>query len=477
VVNGIVKTGNMTELSTTGLKTANGIVYENCNDLFRFPYLTGTCERMMNDETLFTAVNAIKSLIRRVDWGVKFKDKQTPTEEEKDRIAFIESCMGDMETSWSDFVNEAITFLIYGYSLHEKVYKTRSGKNSKFSDGKIGWKKLPPRAQNTITKWVFDNKVRNIISVEQNVSHSYGTEGATTPFTQDIKIPYKKLLHFKHDCQKGNPEGNTPLKACYNSYKYKNTIAEFEAVGVSKDMNGVPVIGLPPEYLSPDATDDKKAVYAYFQEAVRNLQMNESAGLVIPRAIDPETKQDLFEFRLESVVGSKQFDTDKIINRYENKILMAFVADVLKMGTDAVGSLALSDNKTALFGVFIEAILKEFVDVINRDLIPQTALLNGWDISKELPIIFHDDLDERDLDKLGGFIQRVVSVGAMEVDQGTSDFLKKVAKMPKTNPEKPINKDLINPAQIDSAAGKPNNNNNSLTSNRVSSSKQSGVST
>lgn len=209
----------------------------------------------------------------------------------------------------------------------------------------------------------------------------------------------------------------------------------------------MPKISLPPEYMSPDASPDKIAVYNYMKDIIRNLHMNEQAGLVFPRFIDPESKQDLFNFELVSVQGSKQFDTAKIIDRYENKILMTYLADVLKMGQDSnTGSFALSDNKTNLMAVGIEAILTQLIEVINRDLVTQTALMNGWDISQPLPKIMFEDLDERDLDKLGAFVQRAVSVGAMEVDQVLSDSLREIAKLPKADPDKKIREDLLSPS-------------------------------
>ena len=56
-----------------------------------------------------------------------------------------------------------LSFLTYGWSAHEIVYKRRAGKskdprlNSKYSDGPIGWRK-PDRAQETLWEWVYDDE-------------------------------------------------------------------------------------------------------------------------------------------------------------------------------------------------------------------------------------------------------------------------------------------------------------------------------
>lgn len=445
------------ELSTTGLRVSDGHIYEEPLEDFRWPQLLHTCKLMSNDTAIYSANNAIKALVRRIKWRTYTDTDEVVTAEQLEREKFIKSCMHDMEHSWSDFVNESLSVLTYGFSVHEKVYKTRKGNaghfESKFNDKKVGWAKLPIRSQDTIYRWGFDDKIQRIHWIEQDLTYALGLTGKPKTLNNRIKIPYNKVLHFKHDSMRGNPEGTTPLKACYVPWKYKATIEEFEAIGVSRDMNGMPFIGLPPEYMSDDAPEDKKAVYEYMKNIINNLHMNEQAGLVFPRFIDPETKTNLFEFSLVSVDGNKQFDTDKIINRYENKILMAYLADVLKMGQESTGSFALSDNKTNLMAVGIEAILTEFLEVINRDLIPQTALMNGWDLSQPLPKIGFEDIEERDLEKLGSFIQKTVSTGAMEIDQALSDELRKVSKMPKADESKPVRDKLMTPTQSKASMG------------------------
>lgn len=209
-------------------------------------------------------------------------------------------------------------------------------------------------------------------------------------------------------------------------------------------MGGMPIIELPPEYMSTNADANKKAVYEYMKDVIRNIHANEQMGLVVPKFVDPDTKQDIFGFRLEGVSGGgKQYDTDAIIKRYENKILMAYLADVLKIGQDSSGSYALSDNKTNLLAVGIESILKQILDVINRDLIPQTFLLNGIDVDGEYPKIIHGDLDNRDLEKLGKFIQQTVTAGAMEVDEEFSEWCRKELGAPMPNRDKKLTLEMI----------------------------------
>lgn len=450
------------ELSTVGLHMADGRILEELREDLRYPQAICTFKEMSYDPTISAANNAIKSMIRRLDWSVDFEKTDDLSDEQEDMKSFIEECMEDMDVPWADFINEALSILTYGYSIHEKVYKHRNGMSgkykSRFDDGKLGWAKLPIRSQDTIYRWLYDPKGQRITHVEQDLSTVrtfYGTTNGRLSFPETrIQIPYNKVLHFRNDVQRGNPEGNSPLKSVYIPWKYKTKIEEYEAIGIARDMGGMPIVELPPEYMSDNASDDKKEVYTYFKDVIRNIHANEQMGLIMPKFVDPETKNDIFGFKLEGVSGGgKQYDTNKIIERYENKILMAYLADVLKLGQDASGSFALSDNKTNLLAIGIEAILKQILDIINRDLIPQTFLMNGADISQELPVISHGDLDNRELEQLGKFVQQVVTSGAMEVDEGLSEWLRKQSGAPLPERDRKINPDMIGGGESQAGQG------------------------
>ena len=437
------------ELSTIGLKASGGVVFEETQPELAWPQSKHTFNKMSYDPTIASANTTIKALVRKSEYKVSVKAAE-PTDAQKEQVKFIEECMGDMSTTFNDVVNEALSFLTYGFSVHEKVFKYRDqtgSHKSLYNDGKVGWAKLPIRSQDSISKWLFDGKGRNLKGIEQNLSlvaNNYDIDGKSKGFRDStIRLPRKKVLHFRHDTRRNNPEGHSPLKACYAAWQYKAKIEEYQAIGVSRDLGGLPVISLPPEYMSPDAPADKKAVYDYYKDVVRNLHANEQAGLVLPKYIDPETKKDMFTFELVSVSGAKMYDTEKILNGYENKILMTYLADVLKLGQGASGSYALSDSKSNLLAVNVKAIIEEILQEFNEDLIPQTLTLNGWSLSNDMPRISVESLDDIDLDKLSVFVQRAVSVGAMEVDETLSDWLREVAGAPTVDRSKKLKPEMV----------------------------------
>jgi len=195
--------------------------------------------------------------------------------------------------------------------------------------------------------------------------------------------------------------------------------------------------------MSEDATPDERNIYAHYQRIIRNIHKNEQAGLVLPQAHDPESRQPMFDFELMGVQGGKQYDTDAVCRRWDFKILTALFADILKIGQDQVGSFALAGEKTNLMSMAIDARLQEIADVLNNDLIPQTFRMNGWD-DTDLPKFTYGNLNEVDLEEFSKAVQRIFSVNAIEADRDVMNKIRTTAfKVDPKPDDEPINKDEL----------------------------------
>ena len=434
----------MGEISTVGLKVSNDRIYEEMKKELRWPSVVTTYKQMGYDATIAAAIELFEMMIARVDWQVVPPMDATP--EQIKKAKFVEQCKDDMEHTWMEFIQEITSFLTYGFSVHEKVYRRRLIEaGSKYSDGLIGWKRIPVRSQDTIEKFLFSDDGRDVIGVQQDLSTSYDLTRFRNVLstTNKIEIPRKKFLLFRTNPKRNNPEGNSPLKKVYFAWKYRTLIEEQEAIGISRDMVGMPVIKIPPRYMSDDATPEEKGIYEYYQKIIRNIHNNEQTGLVLPQAHDPESRQPLFDFELMGVQGGKQYDTDKIIKRWDNKILTLLFADFLKMGQDQVGSFALAGEKTSLMSMAVEARLQEISNTLNYDLIPQTFKLNGWS-DTDYPQFRYGNLNEVDIEEFSKAIQRIFSVNAIEADRPVMNKIRTtVFKVDPKAEDAPVNKDEL----------------------------------
>lgn len=393
-----------------GLNLFDGVSNEELSKELNFPNSVRTYKEMSYHPAINSPLTLYQTLISKVSW--RFIPPADATEEEIRQAQIIESMMHDMEGTWREFVSDVMSAQIYGFSIHEKVYRRRTKSNgSRYDDGVIGWKKLPIRSQDTIEKFIFDSTGNEVIGVKQDISRVGSNVGRYTARKDlTVVLPANKYLHFRFGKHRGDPFGKSALRDAYMPWRYLSIIEEIESHGVAKDLSGLPVLMIPPQYLSEDATPSQKAIRAYYEQSMRNLQMNQQSAMILPMAYDPDTRQPLFKLELLSLDGKKAMDTDKIKTYYKNLIFTVLFADVLTMGQTATGSFALGQVKNSLTGSYAESLLQNIVDVLNHDLIKQTYELNGWDTSRMGSFDF-EGLESDDLETYSKAAQRLGATG------------------------------------------------------------------
>lgn len=399
-----------------GLNTFNGVTNDELKRELNFPNNLLTYKQMSYHPAVNSPLTLYENIISKATWNI------TPpvdaTEQEKEQCQIVQSMMDDMEGTWSEFIRDVLSMNVFGFSVHEKVYRKRLKANgSMYDDGIIGWKKLGFRSQESIEKFIFSDDGNDIKGVKQNVSRisdPYGRYSGRNKL--EIILPRSKFMLFRTGKHRGDPYGKSPLRDAYLAWKFLTALEDIEATGVNKDLVGLPVLMIPPQYLSRDASDDQKAIRSYYEEAMRNIQMNSQSALILPQAFDPDTKQPLFKLELLSVDGKKGFDITKIKEYYKNLIFTALFADVLIMGQSSTGSFALGSIKNSLSGAYAKNLLSTICEVLNKELIRQTYELNGWDASRAGKIDY-DNIEDADLETISKYWQRVASVGLVEKDR------------------------------------------------------------
>ena len=172
--------------------------------------------------------------------------------------------------------------------------------------------------------------------------------------------------------------------------------------------------------------DDDPEMVLMRQEAERlitNIRRDEMEGIVKPNG---------WELELLSTGGQRQFDTSKIIDRYDTRIAMTVMADFVLLGHQQVGSFALSSDKTELFGVAIGGFLDIICEEFNNNAIPKLIDINGDHFNgiTDYPKMIHGDIENEDLDKLGMFLERVTTSGLLLPDENVEDHIREVAGLP-----------------------------------------------
>lgn len=422
------------ELGVSGLQHFSGVLYEE----FLKP-LQGDRGRKMykemseNSPVIGGMLFAVESLLRSVEWEI---DPASQSSEDVAAAEFLEECRMDMSHTWEDFISEVLSMLIYGWSYFEIVYKKRQGskKNppSDFDDGRIGWRKFAFRAQETLYRWEIDEN--------GGIKGMYQYPIPTHPFTvrtpdNIIFLPIEKSLLFRTTSIKNSPEGRSILRSSYRPYYFGKRLEEIEAIGLERDLNGVPIAYVPIELLATTRSDDQTATFNYIKDIVTKTKQDQQQGIVFPKSIDPDTGEDLFGFELISSSGRRSFDTGKIIQRYMQQMAMTIMADFILLGHENVGSFALSSDKTELFAVALGAWLDGIEEVLNRRAVPRLFELNNFNIT-EYPKFRHGDIEKPDIQQVGAYIQALASSGApLFPDIELENRLREYADLPEADPE------------------------------------------
>jgi phage gp29-like protein len=408
------------ELGSSGLRRSGGYINEeflqNLQGVKGFKVYR---EMRDNDPVIGAMMYAIDKVITRLDWHVQGEDERT--------AVFVQECLDDMSDSWDATLQNILSMLVYGWSFHEIVYKIRGGltdnpkTHSRYNDNRIGWRKWPVRAQETLQEWMIDSK-GGIQGMQQMDPSGGGLHN----------MPIEKALLFRTSTSRNNPEGYSLLRNAYRPWFYKRRIEEIEAIGIERDLAGLPMAYVPPEYLSSTATPQQKAVLQSITQIVQNVKRNEQEGIVFPAAYDDNGNR-VFDLTLLSAAGGRQFDTGSVIQRYDQRIAMSLLSDFILLGSDRVGSFALGAAKVDLWTLAVDSIAKSIAEVVNQFAIPRLLRLNAMRTDR-MPYLTYGQVSSVELSEVAEYVSKLTTAGVILPDRDLETHLRSLADLPEADP-------------------------------------------
>lgn len=375
-------------------------------------------EMSENDPTIGGILFAVEMLIRQCDFNV---DPGGSADMDKEAAEFVESCINDMEETWQDTLSEILSFLTFGWSYHEIVYKRRMGRTndkrttSKYNDGLIGWRKLPIRSQDTLWEWKYEPDSDDLIGMTQ----------APPPNYNHITIPIEKALHFKTRNRKANPEGRSILRTAYRPWYFLKRLQSIEGIGMERDLAGFPVLTGPEDLDLWDEDDqDMAATLSAAVDIVTSIRRDAREGLVLPNG---------WKLELLSSSNRRVTDTNAVITRYEKRIAMSVMADFMFLGQSDSGSWALSSDKTRLFSLAIGTYIDIICDVFNTQAIPRLIEMNSDHFKgiTDYPRMTHGDIEDADLGKVATFVNSMIGSGVLQPDEELEKYIRQIGGLPK----------------------------------------------
>ena len=368
-----MKNVNFKQIGVSGLRRYGPYVYEEFLPELRWPYAGKIYQEMSDNDPVIGAVLYLaEMLIRGTCWKV---EPASQSEADKEAAEFLESCMHDMDMSWANTICEILSMLTYGFSFHEEVYKVRRGPNetngkyrSKYSDGRIGWRRLPIRAQTSLHEWEFNE------------------EGDVTAFIQCAepdfvlrRIPMSKGLLFRTRVSRDNPEGKSLLRNAYRPWFFKKHFEEIEGIGIERDLAGFPVLKAPQDLdLWNDDDERMVALRQRAEELVASVRRDSEEGVLLPYGWD---------LSLLSSTSGRQITIGDTIERYDNRIAITMLSDIVLIGGNKTGSFALADTKQSMLAAALQAQLQNISDVFNSKAVPDLFAYNNFPGITDFPKI------------------------------------------------------------------------------------------
>lgn len=343
-----------------------------------------------NDETIGSVLLALETVYRSVEVHVDENENDTEGKYSDWLRNALFNEIGDPraalpDDTWEAFVQTWVDTDVFGFGWYDIWVK-------KLSDGSIGIARFVPVAQETVDGWDIEEPSGYVSGIYQRVDG----RGLT-------RIGRERSLHIVSSVNKSSPEGKSILRTSYRLWYYKKMNLEIESILAERGA-GFPVLTVNSDIQKVASTPitegmsksekDKiasaKSMMSDFESTVANIKRNEQSGLVIyskpyTSHYDAETGvrtyggQQQVELKLLTPDQSGSADVDRTIKRLDTGIARAMLADFLFFGTNGnTGNQSNLSTRSELWKQSVEARVKNIVECINRQVIPQLWKLNAF---------------------------------------------------------------------------------------------------
>ena len=369
------KPQKLKEIGSSGVSITGGLITgEEYN-----PKLSGLSaiktydEMRRSDATVNAALNAVKLPILSADFYV---DPASDDERDKEVADLVYDCLFHI-VDWDKFLEEALTFLDFGYDVHEMVFEPREINGQL----RIALVKLGYRKQTTIQKWETRDG-------QPGISQRDNTGG-------DYSIPAAKLVRFTHKQEGDNYEGISILRAAFKHWYIKDKLYRIDAVGHERHALGVIDVTTP----VGAKDEDKKKMRQY----VRNLRANEESYIEHPEG---------WVVQFLDMKANSLKDVEPSINHHDRQIMKNVLAQFLEIGAaGGTGTRSTSEDHSRLFELAVQSVARRIVQVLQNTVVRTIVDLNYSD--REYPTLRVGNISDDNIPVMSEAIKKFVDAGVL----------------------------------------------------------------
>ena len=340
-----------------------------------------TVQKMLTDPDVCAGLDAIILPLLAAGLTVEPGEDKPKARE---AAAFLQNDLEHMSLSLLDTRTAALYGMLSdGVSVFEKVWEYGDDKRTHL-------RKLAERPPRTIAAdgWLVDE-------------HG-GPQGIKQldDLGQPVELPIDRLIMFIHRRRQGSILGEPILRRVYGSWLLKTDLMKVGGVAVARHATGVPT-------MRPRSRD--AGYLSKVDTLLAGLSSHEHSFV----RLDPD--QEMGDFEVKGVSGTMA-DPVPQMEYHRRSIYLGLLCPFLPLGSDGVGSMALSETQSGFFLMLLQALARLEEDTYNRYLIPQWVSYNWPDINEgALPQVRIGRIDRRDALAWFAAVSQAVASGAIEV--------------------------------------------------------------
>lgn len=375
-------------------------------------------------ETLHRTDNCISTALQIVCAPLRDAELEiNPVNESEEEARIAEFCEDNLrdwlEPTWSLFIEQVVQWgLMYGFSLHEKVWGTRA--DDRVPGGQAVYlKKLAHRLPSSIEYNGFVEKDNDLALIRQC--------GVSNGKFVSAQLPADKVLLATWQRNGNNYAGFSQFRSIWYLAKMRMELLKILAIGSSREALGVPTV-------SPDPTLPlTKDQQTQLQSMLENLVYHENAAAVLP----PGAKMEW--------VFSPTSNKGHVLELWKElglAILETVSAQQVYLGTSNTGSRAVGQVHQIQQTVFVsgvrawlEAVLNGIGEQKYTGLIRQIVEFNFGSRAKYPKIKFTLKPPKLEAGEMANAVQAFVNAGALHLVEEDEAEIREILGL-STNPDR-----------------------------------------
>lgn len=367
------------------------------SDTLRGPAGVAIYDKMRRqDATIKSIISVITSPIKGAVWNIRAQSENPKVQDIAE--VFYSYFWEQAGAVFSEFLNNALTMVPFGFAVFEKVWTT------KYIDGKLyQFIDLQFRPQITITEINPEERF-----VKQSV------RGV------DYKIPFENLVFLTLDKEGEDYWGNSVLRACYRSYLFKMEQFDNWKVAGGRVASGFLRVSYPKD-IKQGSKEYEELDRATKLIATNQLQALMAAEHITAEFVTPAIDANFYKTTIDSL------DTD---------MRNAALANFIGLGTTNTGSYSVGEVQYKLFMQAERAISSVIEQVFTAQVLrPMTeANFGPQDVYPELVC---QDLDKESVARNMSIALQYFTSGVLEkTEQDDADIRYKLGLSESTEVKK-----------------------------------------